>query len=179
MAILQKSVSSSLWGSVAACYILLTALSIQGGTAVPIKSHCMLNQTDFQQPYVINRTLMLAKEASLADNNTDVRLIEDKLLSGVHVSEHCYLMKQVLNFTIEDVLLPYSDRFQPHMQQVVSIMTRFRNQLSQCHIQGDGQQVQRNVQKLKDTVKQLGESGEIKVIGEMDLLFFALKDACT
>ncbi|XP_069347169.1 interleukin-22 [Eulemur rufifrons] len=178
MAALHKSVSSFLLGTLAASCLLLLALSVQGGAAVPISSHCKLDKSNFQQPYITNRTFMLAKEASLADNNTDVRLIGEKLFRGVNMRERCYLMKQVLNFTVEEVLLPQSDRFQPYMQEVVPFLARLSTKLSPCHIEGDGQHVQKNVQQLKDTVKKLGESGEIKAIGELDLLFMALRNAC-
>ncbi|XP_012497486.1 PREDICTED: interleukin-22 [Propithecus coquereli] len=178
MAVLQKSVSSLLLGTLAASCLLLTALSVHGGAAVPISSHCRLDKSNFQQPYITNRTFMLAKEASLADNNTDVRLIGEKLFRGVSMRERCYLMKQVLNFTVEEVLLPQSDRFQPYMQEVVPFLARLSNKLSPCHIEGDDQHIQRNVQQLKDTVEKLGESGEIKAIGELDLLFMALRNAC-
>ncbi|XP_045322458.1 interleukin-22 [Leopardus geoffroyi] len=177
MAALQKPGSSSLMGTLAASCLLLIALWTQGGLAVPISSHCRLDGSNFQQPYITNRTFMLAKEASLADNNTDVRLIGEKLFYEVNMGERCYLMKQVLNFTLEEVLLPQSDRFQPYMQEVVPFLARLSNKLSQCHIDGDDQHIQRNVQNLKDTVKKLGENGEIKVIGELDLLFMALRNA--
>ncbi|XP_014716179.1 interleukin-22 [Equus asinus] len=178
MATLQKFLSSCLLGTLAASCLLLVALWVQGGAAAPLGSHCRLNESDFQQPYIINRTFKLADEASLADNNTDVRLIGEKLFHGVNVRQHCYLMKQVLNFTLEEVLLPYSDRFQPYMQEVVSFLAGLSNKLSQCHIEGDDQHVQKNVQNLKDTVKKLGESGDIKAIGELNLLFMQLKNAC-
>ncbi|GAB5585077.1 interleukin-22 [Prionailurus iriomotensis] len=219
MAALQKPGSSSLMGTLAASCLLLIALWTQGGLAVPIRSHCRLDGSNFQQPYITNRTFMLAKEARLADNNTDVRLIGEKLFYEVNMGERCYLMKQVLNFTLEEVLLPQSDRFQPYMQEVVPFLARLSNKLSPCHIDSDDQHIQRNVQNLKDTVKkapesigergtlprgsstpeitvqhwlkwegglggvmslplQLGENGEIKVIGELDLLFMALRNAC-
>ncbi|XP_025857462.1 interleukin-22 [Vulpes vulpes] len=178
MAALQKSVSSTLMGTLAASCLLLIALWVQGGAALPINSHCRLDKSNFQQPYITNRTFMLAKEASLADNNTDVRLIGEKLFHGVNMGERCYLMKEVLNFTLEEVLLPQSDRFQPYMQEVVPFLARLSNKLSQCHIENDDQHIQRNVQKLKDTVQKLGENGEIKAIGELDLLFMALRNAC-
>ncbi|XP_020008232.1 interleukin-22 [Castor canadensis] len=178
MAALQKSVSVSLMGTLAASCLLLTALWVQGGTAVPISSHCKLDESDFQQSYITNRTFMLAREASFADNNTDVRLIGKKLLQGVNMREHCYLMKQVLNFTLEEVLLPQLDRFQPYMQEVVPFLAKLSSKLSPCHTGGDDRHIQKNVQKLKDTVKELGESGEIKAIGELDLLFTYLKNAC-
>ncbi|XP_008064792.1 interleukin-22 [Carlito syrichta] len=179
MAALQKSMSSSVLGTLATgCLLLLVALWVQGTAAAPVGSHCSLDRSNFQQPYITNRTFMLAQEASLADNNTDVRLIGDKLFHGVNESEHCYLMKQVLNFTLEEVLLPQAHRFQPHMQEVLPFLARLGGQLGLCHLEGDDQHIQRNVQKLKDTVRQLGEGGEIKAIGELDLLFMHLMNAC-
>lgn len=41
-------------------------------------------------------------------------------------------MKEILNFTLEEVLIPQSDRFQPHMQEVVSFLTKLSSQLSPC-----------------------------------------------
>ncbi|XP_006859596.1 PREDICTED: interleukin-22 [Chrysochloris asiatica] len=177
MSVRQKSVSASLMGTLASC-LLLIALWVQGGAAAPISSHCRLSKDDFQQPYFTNYTFMLAKEASLADNNTDVCLIDLQLFHGVHTSEHCYLMKQVLNFILEEVLLPQPDRFQPYMKEVISFLSRLSSNLSRCHIQGDGQHIRSKVQTLADTVKKLGESGEIKAIGEVGLLFTFLKNAC-
>ncbi|XP_070263743.1 interleukin-22 [Myotis yumanensis] len=178
MATLQKSVSFSLMGTLAASCLLLIALSVQGGAAVPIRSYCKLNESDFLPSYFVNRTIRMAEEVSLADNNTDVRLIEDKLYHGVDENEHCYVMKQVLDFTLEEVLFPEFDRFQPYMKDAVSFLDSFSKKLSQCHIEGDDQHIQRNVQKLKDTVRELGESGKIKAIGEVNLLLKFLRDAC-
>nr|CAB0000502.1 TPA: interferon 2B1 [Erinaceus europaeus] len=178
MAALQKSAYSYLMGTLAASYFLLMTLWVQEGAAVPVGSHCRLDKSNFQQPYINNRTFMLANEASMADNNTDVRLIGENLYHGVNISERCYLMKQVLNFTLEEVLFPQQDKFQPYMQEVVPFFARLNNMLRQCHSKSDAQQIQRNVQELQDTVRKLGESGEIKVIGELNLLFIYLKDAC-
>ncbi|XP_058936560.1 interleukin-22 [Kogia breviceps] len=179
MAAQQKSMSSSLMGTLAASCLFLMALWVQGGAAAPIVSHCLLDRANFQQPYITNRTFALAHEASLADNNTDVRLIGTKLFQGVNMMERCYTLKQVLNFTLEEVLFPQSNRFKPYMQEVVPFLARINKKLDQCRIQRDNQNIQRNVQNLKDTVKKLGESGEIKVIGELNLLFMALKNECT
>ncbi|KAM6216417.1 interleukin-22 [Rhynchocyon petersi] len=177
MVMLRKSLGTSLLGILATGCILLMALSVQRGAAVPINTHCRLNKTDFE-PYIANRTYMLANKASLGDDNTDVRLIGKNLSHDVHVSKHCYLMKQVLNFTLEEVLLPWSDRFQPYMKDVVPFMAKLNNKLKQCNIQSGHQNIQRKVQKLKDTVEKLGESGKIKVVGELYLLFQGLKDTC-
>ncbi|KAM5175024.1 interleukin-22 [Callospermophilus lateralis] len=178
MAALQKSVSSSLVGTLAASCLLLIALAVQGGAAVPINDHCGLHKSSFQGPFIINRTFLLAEEASFADNNTDVRLIDERLYQGVSMKERCYVMKQVLNFTLEEVLLPNSDRALPYLPEVVSFLKGLNNNLRLCHIKGDDRHIQKNVQNLKDTVEKLGESGVIKVIGELNLLFFYLKNAC-
>ncbi|XP_005081563.1 interleukin-22 [Mesocricetus auratus] len=179
MAVLQKkSMSFSLMGPLAASCLLLIALWAHEAVGLPITSHCKLDVSNFQRPYFTNRTFKLAEEASLADNNTDVRLIGDELFQGVNRQNRCYLMKQVLNFTLAEVLIPHSDRFQPYMQQVVPFLTKLSNQLSLCQIRGDGQHIQKNIQTLKETVKQLGESGEIKAIGELNLLFMHLRNYC-
>uniref|UniRef100_A0A8D1ZC10 Interleukin 22 n=1 Tax=Sus scrofa TaxID=9823 RepID=A0A8D1ZC10_PIG len=180
MAALRTSGSPFLLETLAASCLLLLALWAQGGAAVPITHHCKLDQSNFQQPFITNRTFTLAQEASLADNNTDVRLIGNNLFQGVNqMRERCYLVKQVLNFTLEEVLFPNSDRFHPYMQEVASFLDSLSKKLSQCRIKGDDQHIQRNVNNFKDTVKKLGESGEIKVIGELYLLFMALKNECT
>ncbi|XP_021514059.1 interleukin-22 [Meriones unguiculatus] len=177
MAVLQKSMIFSLMGTLATSWLLLIALWAQEAEALPITSHCKLDASKFE-PYITNRTFMMAKEASLADNNTDVRLIGDELFRGVSTEDRCYLMKQVLNFTVGEVLLPQSDSFQPYMKEVVSFLEMLSNELRTCHISGNDQHIQKNVQTLKETVKTLGEGGEIKAIGEVDLLFMSLRNAC-
>lgn len=41
-------------------------------------------------------------------------------------------MKQVLKFTLEEVLLPELDRFKPYMKDAVSFLEMLSNKLSQC-----------------------------------------------
>lgn len=65
MATLQKSVSFSLMGILAAS-CLLVALSVQEGAAVPLRSHCRLDKSDFQQPYITNYTFRLAEEVLIS-----------------------------------------------------------------------------------------------------------------
>ncbi|XP_037371151.1 interleukin-22 isoform X2 [Talpa occidentalis] len=178
MATLQKSASSFLVGTLATSYLFLIALSVQGGTAAPIGSQCRLDKGDIVSGYINNITYKLADEASLMDNNTDVQLFGANLFQGVSMTEQCYLMKQVLKFTLAEVLLPQSYRFQPYMKEMVGILDLISNKLNQCHIESDNQHIQRKVQELKDTVRKLGESGEIKVISEVNFLLDRLKEAC-
>ncbi|XP_004602859.2 interleukin-22 [Sorex araneus] len=179
MAARQRSVDSFCQRTLTAGCLLLTALWVQGGAAVPVGSQCRLNKVDLPPPEVTNHTFRLAEEASLADNNTDVRLFGYyQLFRGVNVPDYCYLMKQVLNFTVEEVLRPNSYRYQPYMDTVLPYLIRINNKLNQCHIDRDDHNIQRNVQKLKETVRKLGESGEIKVIGELNSLRDLLVIGC-
>lgn len=66
MAALQKSVSSPLVATLAAGCLLIMALCAQWGAAVPITSHCRLNESDFQEPYIINYTFTLAQEVLIS-----------------------------------------------------------------------------------------------------------------
>lgn len=65
MAVLQKSMSFALMGTLAASCLLLIALWAQEADALPINSQCKLEVSNFQQPYIVNRTFMLAKEVPL------------------------------------------------------------------------------------------------------------------
>uniref|UniRef100_A0A8C2NGB0 Interleukin-22 n=1 Tax=Capra hircus TaxID=9925 RepID=A0A8C2NGB0_CAPHI len=163
MAALQKYVSSPLGAALAAGCLLVMVLCAQGGAAAPITSHCRLNKSDFQEPYIFNHTFTLAQEASLADNITDVRLIGNKLFQGINqVTKRCYVLKQVLSLK----------KLQHNNVKLVAFTSILQ------HIENDNEHIQRNVQNLKNTVKKLGESGEIKVIGELNLLFITLKREC-
>lgn len=66
MATLRKSVSFSLMGTLATGCLLLIALLVQQGAAVPIRSLCRLDKSNFQQPYITNHTFMLAKEVLIS-----------------------------------------------------------------------------------------------------------------
>ena len=66
MATLQKSSSFSLMGTLAANCLLLFALLVQGGASLPIGSHCRLDKSNFQQPYITNHTFMLANEVLIS-----------------------------------------------------------------------------------------------------------------
>ncbi|XP_049638982.1 interleukin-22 [Suncus etruscus] len=179
MATLQRPANSFLKGVMTASCLLLIALWVQGGAAWPIGPHCRLDKSDLPSAQVTNHTFRLAEEASLADNNTDVRLFgRHQLFRGVNATDYCYVMKQVLNFTVEEVLLLHSHRYQPYMDTVLSYLIRINHKLNHCYIERDDQNIQRNVQELKDTVRELGESGEIKVIGELNLLRGLLVTKC-
>lgn len=65
MAVLQKSMSFSLMGTLAASCLLLIALWAQEANALPVNTRCKLEVSNFQQPYIVNRTFMLAKEVQL------------------------------------------------------------------------------------------------------------------
>lgn len=66
MAALQKYVSSPLGAALAAGCLLVMVLCAQGGAAAPITSHCRLNKSDFQEPYIFNHTFTLAQEVLIS-----------------------------------------------------------------------------------------------------------------
>lgn len=85
MAGLQKSMGFSLMGILAANCLILTALWAQEAAALPVTSHCKIDESDFQRPYFINRTFMLAEE-----------------VQGISLSLHSYLeLKKPLAFSLE------------------------------------------------------------------------------
>lgn len=85
MAGLQKSTSFSLMGILAASCLILTALWAQKAAALPVTSHCKIDDSDFQRPYFINRTFMLAEE-----------------VKGISLSLHSYLeLKEPSPFSLE------------------------------------------------------------------------------
>ena len=66
MAALQKPVSSPLRDTLAAGCLLVMVLCAQGGAAAPVTSHCRLNESDFQEPYIFNHTFTLAQEVLIS-----------------------------------------------------------------------------------------------------------------
>lgn len=85
MASLKKSMSFSLRGILAVNCLILTALWVQEAAALPVTSHCKIDESDFQRPYFINRTFMLAEE-----------------VHGISLSLHSYLeLKEPLPFSLE------------------------------------------------------------------------------
>lgn len=82
----------------------------------------------------MNRALSHPWLVGPVDRSSDMSPLIWPLLPLLYLQmrEHCYLMKQVLNFTLEEVLLPQLDRFQPYMQEVVPFLAKLSSKLSPC-----------------------------------------------
>lgn len=99
MAGLQKSTSFSLMGILAASCLILTALWAQKAAALPVTSHCKIDDSDFQRPYFINRTFMLAEEVKGISLSLQIYL-ELKEPSPFSL-EHCELFSHTLSPQLE------------------------------------------------------------------------------
>lgn len=66
MAMLQKSVNFSLMETLATSCLLFIALLVQGAAAVPLRSYCRLEESNFQVPYFTNYTFKMAEEVFIS-----------------------------------------------------------------------------------------------------------------
>ncbi|XP_029453397.1 interleukin-22 [Rhinatrema bivittatum] len=141
---------------------------------------CSLRKVHFYQPHMRNHSpFSLSSQASSSDQDTVNRLIGSQLFLHVTAEDHCYLMKKVLNFTLEEVLLPEIKSPYLHIQDVTNFLANMRNELNACKPTEHKQQIENNLEELTKKMKELGESGRNKAIGELDLLFDRLESACS
>ncbi|XP_038612068.1 interleukin-22 [Tachyglossus aculeatus] len=162
----------------ASCSLLLFLLVLKSqGAVVPLHG-CRLKKSDFEASFINQHILNLSKKASDQDTITDIRLINSTFPQDVQARDRCYLMKRILNFTLEVVIPPRNPQLGPLFRDVKSFFSYLHRKLHYCNPITSGQQVERHVETMKKTVTQLGEKGTNKVIGELNLLFVALKHAC-
>ncbi|XP_020845969.1 interleukin-22 isoform X2 [Phascolarctos cinereus] len=161
-----------------ALWFLVMILLAQGAEGASVKSACKLGKSTFRQHSISHRIMSLAQQGSLFDNETSTRLLESSMFSDVEATNHCYMMKEVLNLVLKEVLPPYQQKFQSDMQDVLSFLHDLKSKLSGCTLKGDGSPVQRKINDVKSKLKQLGKNGEIKAISELDLLFRFLGRHC-
>uniref|UniRef100_A0A8D2MRD1 Interleukin 22 n=1 Tax=Zonotrichia albicollis TaxID=44394 RepID=A0A8D2MRD1_ZONAL len=142
------------------CLPLLTSsLPLKGA---PGAHHaCRLRKVHFQQPYIRNRTYTLAKTASASDKDTDNRLIGQQLFANIRENNRCYMMKSVVELVVKDVLLTEVKSQYANVEEVAQFLASLTSELSSC---------------VSNT---LGENGKTKAIGELDLLFDYMENACT
>ncbi|CAM2098286.1 unnamed protein product [Caretta caretta] len=145
----------------------------------PASHSCRLRKMSFQQSYIRNRTYTLAKLASLSDQDTDNRLIGQQLYINVQETNRCYVMKRVIEIIVNEVLLSVTSNRYPYIHEVAQFLAALSTELSDCKFSGHREHVEKNLEEMKDKIKQLGVSGKNKAIGELDLLFDYLENACT
>uniref|UniRef100_A0A8C5IYE9 Interleukin 22 n=1 Tax=Junco hyemalis TaxID=40217 RepID=A0A8C5IYE9_JUNHY len=160
------------------CLPLLTSsLPLKGA---PGAHHaCRLRKIHFQQPYIRNRTYTLAKTASASDKDTDNRLIGQQLFANIRENNRCYMMKSVVELVVKDVLLTEVKSQYPYVEEVAQFLASLTSELSSCVSNTEFLSLSLlllNLRMLQAVAKDLHST---KAIGELDLLFDYMENACT
>ncbi|EOA96238.1 Interleukin-22, partial [Anas platyrhynchos] len=185
MASLQTLTKSfSVWVFFCCCCclpLLLTSPLPPKGAGVGSTSHqtCRLRKTNFQQHYIRNRTYTLAKMVQASDQDTDNRLIGQQLYINIKENNRCYMMKRIVEIIVKDVLLTEAREKYPYTEEVAQFLASLTSELSRCKFSGNREHIEKNLEEMKSKMKQLGENGKNKAIGELDLLFDYVENACT
>ncbi|KAE8615522.1 hypothetical protein XENTR_v10008542 [Xenopus tropicalis] len=110
------------------------------------------------------------------DKDTANKIFGSYLFFGVKEKDHCYLMKNVVNSFVENVLHESSKKY-PHIDNAIAFFVNIEKDLAGCKSE-EGDQIQRNVEQMINKIKMMGPDGKNKAIGELDLLFAHLRK-CT
>ncbi|KFP74677.1 Interleukin-22 [Apaloderma vittatum] len=161
--------------------LLLTSPLPPKGAEVASTAHhaCRLRKINFQQPYIRNRTYTLAKMVHVSDQDTDNRLIGQHIYVNIKENNRCYMMKRIIEIVVKDVLLTEAKDRYPYTEEVAQFLASLTSELSRCKFLGHREHIEKNLEEMKRKMKQLGENGKIKAIGELDLLFDYTENACT
>ncbi|XP_041873490.1 interleukin-22 [Corvus hawaiiensis] len=176
---LSKSFPGWVFFCCCCCLPLLLTSSLPLKGASTAHHACKLRKINFQQPYIRNRTYTLAKTASASDKDTDNRLIGQQLFVNIKENNRCYLMKRVVEFVVKDVLLTEVKYQYPYVEEVAQFLASLTSELSSCRFSGQKEHIEKNLEQMKKKMEQLGENGKTKAIGELDLLFDYMENACT
>ncbi|XP_014819031.1 PREDICTED: interleukin-22 [Calidris pugnax] len=179
---LTKSFSGWVFFCCCCCLpLLLTSPLPPKGAGLASTTHqsCRLRKTNFQQHYIRNRTYTLAKMARVSDEDTDNRLIGQQIYVNVKENNRCYMMKRIAEIVVKDVLLTEVKHQYPYVEEVAQFLASLTSELSRCKFSGHREHIEKNLEEMKSKMKQLGENGKTKAIGELDLLFDYLENACT
>ncbi|NXI58221.1 IL22 protein, partial [Chloroceryle aenea] len=163
------------------CLPLLTSPLPLKGVGVASAAHhaCRLKKIHFQQPYIRNRTYTLAKTVPVSDQDTDNRLIGQQLYVNVKENNRCYMMKRVVEIVVKDVLLTVAKNQYPDVEKVAQFLASLTSELRSCNSLGHREHIEKNLEEMQNKMEQLGENGKTKAIGELDLLFDYVENACT
>ncbi|XP_009904704.2 interleukin-22 [Dryobates pubescens] len=139
---------------------------------------CRLRRINFQ-PYIRNHTYTLAKMARVSDHDTDNRLIGQQLYANIKENNHCYMMKRTVEMVVKDVLLTEAKNQYLYAKEVAEFLASLTQQLRHCQSSGQREHIEKNLEEMKRKMEELGENGKTKAIGELDLLFDYIENACT
>ncbi|KFO58442.1 Interleukin-22 [Corvus brachyrhynchos] len=176
---LSKSFPGWVFFCCCCCLPLLLTSSLPLKGASTAHHACKLRKINFQQPYIRNRTYTLAKTVHASDKDTDNRLIGQQLFVNIKENNRCYLMKRVVEFVVKDVLLTEVKYQYPYVEEVAQFLASLTSELSSCKFSGQKEHIEKNLEQMKKKMEQLGENGKTKAIGELDLLFDYMENACT
>ncbi|XP_042672150.1 interleukin-22 [Centrocercus urophasianus] len=176
--------SFSVWVIFCCCCclpLLLTSPLPPKGTGVASNAHqaCSLRKINFQQPYIRNRTYTLAEMARVSDQDTDNRFIGQQIYVNIRENNRCYMMKRITEIILKDVLLTETKERYPYAEDVAQFLASLTSELSRCKYSGNREHIEKNLEEMKSKMKELGENGKNKAIGELDLLFDYIENACT
>ncbi|NXI09179.1 IL22 protein, partial [Irena cyanogastra] len=157
--------------------LLTSSLPLKGASTA--HHACRLRKINFQQPYIRNRTYTLAKTVHASDKDTDNRLIGQQLFVNIRENNRCYVMKRVVELVVKDVLLTEVKSQYPYVEEVAQFLASLTSELSGCQFSGKREHIEKNLEQMKSKMEQLGENGKTKAIGELDLLFDYVENACT
>ncbi|XP_009506004.2 interleukin-22 [Phalacrocorax carbo] len=178
---LTKSFSG--WVIICCCccvpLLLTSPLPLKGAGLSSTAHHaCRLGATKFQQLHIRNHTYTLAKMARVSDHDTDNRLIGQQLYVNIKENNRCYMMKNIVEIVVKDVLTKVKHQY-PYIEEVAHFLATLTSELNRCKFSGHREHIEKNLEEMKSKMKQLGENGKTKAIGELDLLFDYLENACT
>ncbi|NXA45092.1 IL22 protein, partial [Nothocercus julius] len=159
--------------------LLLTSPLPPKGLGVPAHHACRLKKINFQLPFMRNRTYTLAKMARASDQDTDNRLIGQQLYVNIKENNRCYMMKRVTEIIVKDVLLSEARDQYPYTREVAEFLASMTSELSRCKFSGHKEHIEKNLEEMTSKMKKLGVNGRNKAIGELNLLFDYIENACT
>ncbi|NWI16782.1 IL22 protein, partial [Crypturellus soui] len=149
------------------------------GLGVPAHHACRLRKINFQLPYLRNRTYTLARMARASDQDTDNRFIGQQLYANIKENNRCYMMKRVMEIIVKDVLLSEAKDWYPYTREVAQFLASMTSELSRCKYSGHKEHIEKNLEEMTSKMKKLGVNGKNKAIGELNLLFEYIENACT
>ncbi|NXM73603.1 IL22 protein, partial [Serilophus lunatus] len=158
-------------------FLLTSSLPLKGISGA--HHACRLEKNNFHQVYIRNLTYTLAKMVHASDKDTDNRLIGQQLYVNIKENNRCYLMKRIVEIVVKDVLLTEVKNQYPHVEEVAEFLASLTSKLSRCKFSGDREHIEKSLEQIKNKMEQLGENGKTKAIGELDLLFDYMENACT
>ncbi|KAM8980766.1 interleukin-22-like [Sarcophilus harrisii] len=161
--------------TLALCFLLMTLLA-QGGEGA---SKCKIARSIFQARHINNQIYYLSKMASDADDDTTTRFIGRLIVKDVEETNRCYVMKEVLNFQLREVLLSYEQKYEKYMRDVLPFLNNVKSKLSSCTMNGDTSKVRRTIDDMRSKVKKLGKHAVVKAMSEMDLMLLYLQGYCS